>query len=142
VGVIAGQVKFQAYLSKPENILGCIYLKQCSSGARRIAPVRRSNCRHPLEYDTERCGAFEPLRFIPAGKTAVLGLVTTKDGTLESREYLLRRIDEASQVISLDNLSLSPQCGFASVSIGNLLSEDDQRRKLELVVETARRVWG
>ncbi len=94
-----------------------------------------------LEYDTDRAGGFEPLRFVPAGKTVVLGLVTTKDPTLESQETLLRRIDEASTYVPMENLALSPQCGFASVAAGNLLSEDDQRRKLELVVETARRAW-
>ncbi len=95
-----------------------------------------------LEYDTERSGGFEPLRFIPRGKTVVLGLVTTKDGALESQDLILRRIDEASKYVPVENLALSPQCGFASVSSGNLLSMDEQRRKLELVVETARKVWG
>ena len=95
-----------------------------------------------LEYDTDRSGGFEPLRFIPRGKTVVLGLLTTKDGTLESQDLLLRRIDEAAQYVPLDNLALSPQCGFASVSAGNLLSADEQRRKLELVVATARKVWS
>ena len=95
-----------------------------------------------LEYDTDRAGGFEPLRFVPSGKTVVLGLVTTKEGRLEAQDGLLRRIEEASRYVPLDNLSLSPQCGFASVSAGNLLSYDDQRRKLELVVDTARRAWG
>lgn len=95
-----------------------------------------------LEYDGDRCGGFEPLRFVPKGKTVVLGLVTTKEGRLESQDYLLRRIEEASRYVSLDYLAISPQCGFASVAAGNLLSWDDQRRKLELVVDTARRVWG
>jgi 5-methyltetrahydropteroyltriglutamate--homocysteine methyltransferase len=95
-----------------------------------------------LEYDTDRSGGFEPLRFIPQGKTVVLGSLTTKEGTLESQDFLLRRIDEAAQYVPLDNLALSPQCGFASVSAGNLLSVDQQRRKLELVVETAREVWS
>jgi len=95
-----------------------------------------------LEYDTDRSGGFEPLRFIPKGKNVVLGLVTTKVGDLESQDDLLRRIDEASKYVPTENLSLSPQCGFASVDQGNLISWDDQRRKLELVVETARKVWG
>src|SRR5205085_1402507 len=94
-----------------------------------------------LEYDSDRAGGFEPLRFVPRGKQVVLGLITTKVGTLESQDDLLRRIDEASRFVPLENLALSPQCGFASVEAGNLLSWDDQRRKLELVVETARRVW-
>jgi 5-methyltetrahydropteroyltriglutamate--homocysteine methyltransferase len=95
-----------------------------------------------LEYDTERAGSFEPLRFVPRGVTVVLGLVTTKDPTLESQDDLLRRIDEAARYVPMDDLAISPQCGFASTAVGNLLSEDDQRRKLELVVETARRAWG
>jgi len=95
-----------------------------------------------LEYDTDRAGGFEPLRFIPKGKMVVLGLVTTKQGQLESQDVLLRRIEEASKYVPVENLALSPQCGFASAEQGNLLSWDDQRRKLELVVATARKVWG
>jgi len=95
-----------------------------------------------LEYDSDRAGGFEPLRFLPAGKTAVLGLVTTKEGTLESRDELLRRIDEAAKFAPVEQLALSPQCGFATVSAGNLLSHDDQRRKLELIGEVAKTVWG
>ena len=95
-----------------------------------------------LEYDSERAGGFEPLRFMPRGKLVVLGLVTTKSAELESQDELLRRIDEASRYVPIENLALSPQCGFASTLVGNPLSWDDQRRKLELVVETARRVWG
>jgi 5-methyltetrahydropteroyltriglutamate--homocysteine methyltransferase len=95
-----------------------------------------------LEYDSERAGSFEPLRFMPRGKHVVLGLITTKSSELESRDVLRRRIDEASKYVPLENLALSPQCGFASTLIGNPLSWDDQRRKLELVVETARKVWG
>ena len=95
-----------------------------------------------LEYDTERAGGFEPLRFIPGGKQVVLGLVTTKTGDLEDRDTLLRRIEEAAKYIPLEDLAISPQCGFASERDGNLLTWDDQRRKLELVAETARAVWG
>jgi 5-methyltetrahydropteroyltriglutamate--homocysteine methyltransferase len=95
-----------------------------------------------LEYDDERSGTFEPLRFVPADKTVVLGLVSTKRPQLESQETLLRRIEEASRYVPLDRLALSPQCGFASVMEGNLLSEADQWAKLQLVVDTARRVWG
>ena len=94
-----------------------------------------------LEYDSDRAGGFEPLRFIPRGKQVVLGLVTTKVGALEREDDLLRRIDEASRYVPMENLAISPQCGFASVEQGNLLSQDDQRRKLELVVETARKAW-
>jgi 5-methyltetrahydropteroyltriglutamate--homocysteine methyltransferase len=95
-----------------------------------------------LEYDSDRAGGFEPLRFVPKGKQVVLGLITTKLGALEKQDDLLRRIDEASKYVPTENLALSPQCGFASVEQGNLLSWDEQRRKLELVVDTARKVWG
>ena len=95
-----------------------------------------------LEYDSDRAGGFEPLRFMPKDKTVVLGLVTTKLGSLESPDLLLQRIDEASKFVPAENLAISPQCGFASMSGGNLLSSDEQRRKLELVAETARRAWG
>ncbi len=95
-----------------------------------------------LEYDTERAGGFEPLRFLPAGKMAVLGLVSTKDARLETADELLRRIDAAAQHVPPEQLALSPQCGFATVSEGHPLSWDDQRRKLELVAEVARRAWG
>jgi 5-methyltetrahydropteroyltriglutamate--homocysteine methyltransferase len=95
-----------------------------------------------LEYDTERAGGFEPLRFVRPTTTVVLGLVTTKEPALESRDDLRRRIDEAGRYVPLERLALSPQCGFASVAAGNPITENDQRRKLELVVETARAVWG
>lgn len=95
-----------------------------------------------LEYDTDRAGGFEPLRFVPRGKNVVLGLVTTKEGHLESPDELLRRIEEAAQYFPIENLAISPQCGFATVSQGNLISWDEQTRKLELVAETARKVWG
>ena len=95
-----------------------------------------------LEYDTERAGGFDPLRFMPKDKTVVLGLISTKDPTLESVDQMLQRIDEASKYVSIDNLAISPQCGFASTSPGNLLSWDDQKKKLELVVEVARKAWG
>jgi 5-methyltetrahydropteroyltriglutamate--homocysteine methyltransferase len=95
-----------------------------------------------LEYDTERAGGFEPLRFVPRGKTVVLGLISSKDPRLESQDLLRRRIDEAARYVPLEHLALSPQCGFASTSPGNLLTWDEQRRKLELVVETARKVWA
>jgi 5-methyltetrahydropteroyltriglutamate--homocysteine methyltransferase len=94
-----------------------------------------------LEYDDDRSGSFEPLRWLPSHKTVVLGLVTTKSPTLESQHILLSRIEEAARYVPLDNLAVSPQCGFASVASGNLLSLDDQWRKLELVVSTARLVW-
>jgi 5-methyltetrahydropteroyltriglutamate--homocysteine methyltransferase len=95
-----------------------------------------------LEYESARAGTFEPLRFVPASKGVVLGLVSTKLAPLEPQQQLLRRIDEASRIVPLENLALSPQCGFASAMEGNLLSEDDQWKKLELVVDTARKVWN
>jgi len=95
-----------------------------------------------LEYDDARSGTFEPLRFIPKGKQVVLGLVSSKRPALESKDDLKRRIEEASRYIPMENLALSPQCGFASTMEGNLLTEDDQWAKLRLVVETAREVWG
>lgn len=95
-----------------------------------------------LEYDSDRAGGFEPLRFVPKGKQVVLGLITTKVGELESQDVLLKRIEEASKYVPVENMAISPQCGFASVMQGNLLSWDDQRRKLELVAEIARKVWG
>ncbi len=95
-----------------------------------------------LEYDTPRAGSFEPLRFVPKGRVVVLGLVSTKVPELESLDLLKRRIDEAAKFLPLDQLAISPQCGFASDVVGNLLSPDDQRRKLERVAETARAVWG
>jgi 5-methyltetrahydropteroyltriglutamate--homocysteine methyltransferase len=95
-----------------------------------------------LEYDTPRAGSFAPLRFVPKGRVVVLGLVSTKVAELETVDALKRRIDEASKFLPLDQLAISPQCGFASDVVGNLLSADDQKRKLEVVVETARAVWG
>jgi 5-methyltetrahydropteroyltriglutamate--homocysteine methyltransferase len=95
-----------------------------------------------MEWDDARSGGFEPLRFVPKGKIVVLGLVTTKRGELETREQLERRIEEASQYVDLDQLCLSPQCGFSSTVEGNALSEEQQWDKLRLIVETAKSVWG
>jgi 5-methyltetrahydropteroyltriglutamate--homocysteine methyltransferase len=95
-----------------------------------------------LEYESERAGTFEPLRFMPPDKTIVLGLISSKLPELESADQLARRIDEASRYVPLQNLALSPQCGFASTMEGNLLTEDQQWQKLRLVVDTARKVWG
>ena len=95
-----------------------------------------------LEYDSPRAGSFAPLRFMPKGKVAVLGLVTTKVPDLERVDELKRRIDEASKYLPLEQLAISPQCGFASDVVGNRVSADDQKRKLAVVVETARQVWG
>ncbi|MGK9166349.1 5-methyltetrahydropteroyltriglutamate--homocysteine S-methyltransferase [Inquilinus limosus] len=95
-----------------------------------------------MEWDTERAGGFEPLRFLPKGKTVVLGLVTSKTGTLEKKDDIKRRIDEAAKFVDLDQLCLSPQCGFASTEEGNILAEDEQWAKLAMIVEIAREVWG
>jgi 5-methyltetrahydropteroyltriglutamate--homocysteine methyltransferase len=95
-----------------------------------------------LEYDDERSGDFAPLRFVPKGKTVVLGLVTSKSGKLEDPDLVKRRIDEAARYIDLEQLCLSPQCGFASAAGGNLLSEDEEKAKLALVVRLAAEVWG
>jgi 5-methyltetrahydropteroyltriglutamate--homocysteine methyltransferase len=95
-----------------------------------------------LEYDSPRAGTFAPLRFVPPGKTVVLGLVTTKEPEVESADLLKRRIEEASQYVPLARLALSPQCGFASTLPGNLVTEDVQRRKLEVIGEVAAEVWS
>jgi 5-methyltetrahydropteroyltriglutamate--homocysteine methyltransferase len=96
-----------------------------------------------MEYDSDRAGGFEPLRFVPRGnKVVVLGLVTTKSGVLETKDELKRRIEAASRYLPLEQLALSPQCGFASTEEGNLLTEDEQWAKLRLCVEVAREVWG
>jgi len=95
-----------------------------------------------LEYDTARAGGFEPLRFVPKGKRVVLGLISSKSPVLEKKDLLKKRIDEAARYVPLENLCLSPQCGFASSEVGNKLTEDDEKRKLALVAEVARDVWG
>jgi 5-methyltetrahydropteroyltriglutamate--homocysteine methyltransferase len=95
-----------------------------------------------MEYDSDRAGGFEPLRFVPKGKTVVLGLVTSKTGTLEGKDDIKRRIDEAAKHVPLDQLCLSPQCGFASTEEGNSLAEDEQWAKLAMIVEIADEVWG
>jgi 5-methyltetrahydropteroyltriglutamate--homocysteine methyltransferase len=95
-----------------------------------------------MEFDTERAGGFEPLRLVPKGKIVVLGLVTSKSGTLESKDDIKRRIDEATKYVALDQLCLSPQCGFASSEEGNVLAEDEQWAKLRMIAEVADVVWG
>jgi 5-methyltetrahydropteroyltriglutamate--homocysteine methyltransferase len=96
-----------------------------------------------LEYDSARAGGFEPLRFLPKGnKIVVLGLVTSKSGRLEPREDIKKRIEEATKYVALDQLCLSPQCGFASTEEGNVLAEDEQWAKLRMIVELAEEVWG
>ena len=95
-----------------------------------------------MEFDSDRAGGFQPLRFLPKGKTVVLGLITTKSGALETSESIKARINEAAKVLPLDQLALSPQCGFASGIEGMAMSIDQQIAKLKLVVEVARDVWG
>jgi len=116
-----------------------------SGGYEPVADILFNTVKVPnyfMEYDSDRAGGFEPLRFVPKGKNVVLGLVTSKSGTLESKDTLKRRIDEASKFISLDQLCLSPQCGFASTEEGNILAEDEQWAKLRTIVEVAEEVWG
>jgi 5-methyltetrahydropteroyltriglutamate--homocysteine methyltransferase len=95
-----------------------------------------------LEYESERAGTFEPLRFVPRGKTVVLGLISSKLPQMEPQDQVVRRIEEATKYVPLENLAVSPQCGFASTMDGNLLTEDEQWSKLDLVAKTARQVWG
>jgi len=95
-----------------------------------------------MEYDSARAGGFEPLRFVPAGKMVVLGLVTSKSGMAESKDELKRRIGEAAKFVPIDRLCLSPQCGFASSEEGNILTETEQWAKLQTIVEVAEEVWG
>jgi 5-methyltetrahydropteroyltriglutamate--homocysteine methyltransferase len=96
-----------------------------------------------LEYDSERAGGFEPLRFVPKGdKLVVLGLMTSKSGKLENKDDIKRRIDKATKYVALEQLCLSPQCGFASTEEGNILAEDEQWAKLRMIVELADEVWG
>jgi 5-methyltetrahydropteroyltriglutamate--homocysteine methyltransferase len=95
-----------------------------------------------LEYDDERSGTFEPLRLVPKGKVVVLGLISSKRPALERKEDLIKRVHEAARFLPLEQLAISPQCGFASTMEGNLLTEEEQWAKLQLVVEVAREVWG
>jgi 5-methyltetrahydropteroyltriglutamate--homocysteine methyltransferase len=115
-----------------------------SGGYDPIADVfRRTHFqRFLLEYDDERSGSFEPLKHVPEDRAVVLGLITTKKPTLERKDELKRRIDEASKYVPLERLALSPQCGFASTEEGNLVTPADQEAKLRLVAETAKEVWG
>lgn len=138
---------------KPEDMAVCIHLCRGNYGGAWVAeggyePVAKVLLQdikadgYFMEYDSDRAGGFEPLRHLPAGKTVVLGLVTTKNGALESKDVLKRRIEEASKIVPLDQLALSPQCGFASGIEGMAMTIEQQNAKLALVVETAREVWG
>jgi len=117
-----------------------------SGGYEPVAEILFGSCNYDgyfLEYDSDRAGGFEPLRFVPKGrKQIVLGLITTKTGTLERKDDIKRRIGEAQKYVALDQLCLSPQCGFASTEEGNILAEDEQWKKLSLAVEIANEMWG
>jgi 5-methyltetrahydropteroyltriglutamate--homocysteine methyltransferase len=117
-----------------------------SGGYEPVAKNLLANCNYDgyfLEYDSERAGGFEPLRFLPTGdKIVVLGLITTKVGTLEDKADIKRRIEEATKYVALEQLALSPQCGFASTEEGNVLAESEQWAKLRMAVEIAEEVWG
>jgi len=139
--------------SKPDDMAVCLHLCRgnaqsswlAEGGYDPVAEVLFNDVAvdgYFLEYDTPRAGSFEPLRFVPKGKMVVLGLVTSKIGTLETKDSLKRRIDEAARYCQLDQLALSPQCGFASAAPGNKISFEDEVRKLRLMVETAHDVWG
>lgn len=138
---------------KPEGMLLAMHLcrgnfKSTHAAAGNYEPVAEALLAEMnldaffLEYDDDRSGDFRPLRFLPKGKTVVLGLVTTKFGEMESKEDLKRRIDEAAQYAPLEQLALSPQCGFSSTVHGNNIAVEAQRQKLRLVIETAQEVWG
>jgi 5-methyltetrahydropteroyltriglutamate--homocysteine methyltransferase len=138
---------------KPDDMVICIHLCRgnyggawvAEGGYEPVAEVLLSEINadgYFMEYDSDRAGGFEPLRFLPKGKTAVLGLITTKNGALETKDTIKRRIEEASRVVPLDQLALSPQCGFASGIEGMAMTIDQEIAKLKLVVETARDVWG
>jgi 5-methyltetrahydropteroyltriglutamate--homocysteine methyltransferase len=124
------------------NARGAWYAEGCYDAIAEQLFSQLHADRFLLEYDDQRSGSFEPLRFVPPGRIVVLGLVTTKTDVLESQTELLRRIDAAARYVPLEQLALGPQCGFASLMEGTRISPDTQWHKLELVVETARRVWG
>jgi 5-methyltetrahydropteroyltriglutamate--homocysteine methyltransferase len=117
-----------------------------SGGYEPVAESLLAKCNYDgyfLEYDSERAGGFEPLRFLPKGnKVVVLGVITSKSGRLESKADVRRRIEEAAKIVPLEQLALSPQCGFASTEEGNVLAEDEQWAKLRMVVELSKEVWG
>ncbi len=138
---------------KPEGMLLAMHLcrgnfKSTHAAAGNYEPVAEALLSEMkldaffLEYDDDRSGDFKPLRYLPKGKTVVLGLVTTKFGAMESKDALKRRIEEAAKYAPLDQLALSPQCGFSSTVHGNNIAVEDQRNKLRLVVETAQEMWG
>ncbi len=138
---------------RPDDMVACLHLCRgnhrsnwvAEGGFEPVAEVLFNEINvdaYFLEFDSARAGNFEPLRFVPKGKTIVLGIVTSKFPDLESKDELKRRIEEASKYVPLDQLALSPQCGFASTLLGNKLSIEDEKAKLRLVVETAQEIWG
>lgn len=142
-----------AIAERPADMAACVHLCRgnfksawaAEGGYEPVAEVLFNELKidgYFLEYDDARSGDFAPLRFVPKGKTIVLGLVSTKVGQLESKDYLKRRVDEAAKYVDLDQLCLSPQCGFSSTVHGNDIAVESQRAKLNLVVETAREIWG
>jgi 5-methyltetrahydropteroyltriglutamate--homocysteine methyltransferase len=151
-GIYAGMVR-EALKDKPEDLTITMHLCRGNFRSTFIAsggyePVAETLFNEMpvdgyfMEWDTDRAGGFEPLRFLPKGKTVVLGLVTSKTGVLENKDDIKRRIDEATKYANLDQLCLSPQCGFASTEEGNTLAEDEQWAKLRMIVEIAEEVWG
>ena len=153
LGIYAGMLN-QAIAGKPEGMTISMHLCRgnfrstwiASGGYEPVAEVlfnQINSDAYFMEYDTDRAGGFEPLRFVPRGKKmVVLGIMTSKTGELESKDELKRRIDEAAKFLPLEQLALSPQCGFASTEEGNTLTEDQQWAKLSRCVEVAREVWG
>ncbi|MBL0404977.1 5-methyltetrahydropteroyltriglutamate--homocysteine S-methyltransferase [Microvirga aerilata] len=150
--IYAGMVR-EALKDKPEDLAITMHLCRgnfrstfiASGGYEPVAEVlfnRMPVDGYFMEWDTDRAGGFEPLRFLPKGKSVILGLVTSKTGILESKDDIKRRIDEATKYVDLDQLCLSPQCGFASTEEGNTLAEDEQWAKLRMIVEIAEEVWG
>jgi 5-methyltetrahydropteroyltriglutamate--homocysteine methyltransferase len=139
---------------RPENMSVCIHLCRGNAKSQWFAsggyePVAEKMFSLTdvdgffLEYDDERSGGFEPLRFVPKGnKMVVLGLITTKFNVIESKDELKRRVEEAAKYVDIDQLALSPQCGFSSNAVGNLITVDDQIAKIQLVLETAEEIWG
>jgi len=138
---------------RPEDMVACLHLCRGNHRSNWVAeggyePVAETLFNeidvdaYFMEFDSPRAGNFEPLRFVPKGKMVVLGLVTSKFPELESKDELKRRIDEAAKFVPIEQLALSPQCGFASTLLGNKLTMEDEQAKLRLVVETAEEIWG
>jgi len=141
----SGEIGAEELRAVEDRTIEALIAKQAEVGLRSATDgeLRRSMWHFDfMEYDTERAGGFEPLRLVPKAKTVVLGLVTSKTGELESKDSIKRRIDDAGRYLDLDQLCLSPQCGFASTEEGNLLTEDQQWAKLSRIVEIASEVWG